>query len=314
MKRPLLVIAGPTACGKTDAAVQLAKRVNGEIISGDSMQIYRFMNIGTAKPTIEEMQGIPHYLIGEKNPDEEYNAVVFQTLAKQYLEQIYQKGKLPILVGGTGFYMDALVYDTQFAEMEEDREIRNNLEALAKEQGVYSLHEQLEKIDPVSAQTIHPNNSKRVIRAIAFYQQTGTPISSHNQMERQKESPYSLVYFILTRQRAELYQRIEQRVDQMLQLGLLQEVEGLLKRGYAPSLVSMQGLGYKELVPVIQNEAPLAAAVQELKQRTRHFAKRQMTWFRREKNSIMLDASDKTAEILGEEMQQYFYHIKGECR
>ena len=237
MKRPLIILAGPTAVGKTDLSVRLAKKIRGSVISADSMQVYRYMNIGSAKIMPEEMQGIPHYLIDELMPEEEFNVVVFQRLAKQYLEEIYQSGRIPILAGGTGFYIQSVLYDIDFSEENSDSSLRRELENLAETKGNLFLHQKLREADPASADAIHPNNVKRVIRALEFYEQNGRPISEHNEKERQKESPYNFAYFVLNDERAHLYQRIDRRVDLMLEQGLVEEVAHLKEMGYHKGMV-----------------------------------------------------------------------------
>ena len=284
MNKPLVIIGGPTASGKTKLGIELAKCINGEIISADSMQVYRYMDIGTAKPTIKEMNGIPHYLIDEIDPNEEWNITLFQKKAKQYMEQIYQKNKIPILLGGTGFYIQSIVYDIDFTETKTDLEYRKHLQQLQDQYGNNYLHTELRKVDPLSAEKIHPNNIKRIIRALEYYAQTSQPISLHNELEKQKTTPYQLAFFALTMDRNLLYQRINQRVDKMIEEGLIEEVRNLLKKGYSPDLVSMQGLGYKEWIPYLNGQQSLEDTIYILKRDTRHFAKRQLTWFRRENN------------------------------
>lgn len=283
MNKPLIVIGGPTASGKTKIGIELAKSLDGEIISADSMQVYRHMDIGTAKPTPQEMENIPHHLLNIVNPDEEWNVALFQQKAKKAIEDIYQKKKIPIIVGGTGFYIQSVIYDIEFKETKKDGDYRNSLEQKAKIEGSGILHQQLERIDPISAKNIHPNNVKRIIRALEYYQQTGEPISLHNEIEKQKSTPYQLVFFALTMERTLLYERINKRVDQMIEKGLIAEVNALLKQGYGPQLVSMQGLGYKEIIEYLLGNCSLEEAIYILKRDTRHFAKRQLTWFRREK-------------------------------
>ena len=289
MKRPLIILTGPTADGKTKASIGLAKALNGEIISADSMQVYKYMDIGSAKIRPEEMQGIRHYLIDKLMPDEEFHVVRFQQMAKDAMKQIYAKGKIPIVVGGTGFYIQALLYDIDFTESNEDTEYRQKLEQLAKERGAEYLHDMLRKVDPVSADTIHANNVKRVIRALEFHQQTGEKISEHNEQERAKESPYDFCYFVLNDDRAHLYERINLRIDRMLEDGLVEEVNALKDKGYTRDMVSMQGLGYKEILDYLNGESTLDEAIYILKRDTRHFAKRQLTWFRRERDVIWID-------------------------
>lgn len=292
-KKPLIILTGPTAVGKTALSIELAKAVNGEMISADSMQVYRMLDIGTAKIKPEEMEGIKHYLIDVLEPTEDFNVFRFQQMAKAALEEIYAKGKIPIVVGGTGFYIQALLYDITFEETEESP-YRKKLEQYAKINGAHALHEQLKDIDPVSYQEIHENNVKRVIRALEFYHDTGYPISTHNALEREKESPYNFAYFVLNDDRQKLYNRIEYRIDQMLEDGLVKEVQSALAYGCTKEMVSMQGLGYKEIIPYLEGNCSLEDAVYILKRDTRHFAKRQLTWFRRERDVIWVDKTEQT--------------------
>ena len=289
MKKPLIILTGPTAVGKTKASIALAKAVNGEIISADSMQVYKYMDIGSAKIRPEEMQGVKHYLVDELEPDEEFHVVRFQQMAKSAMEEIYAKGKVPIIVGGTGFYIQAILYDIDFTENEEDNPYRAELELIAKEQGADVLHNMLREVDPESAEAIHANNVKRVIRALEFYKQTGQKISVHNETEKAKESPYEFCYFVLNDERKNLYDRIELRIDQMMDEGLVAEVEALKDKGYTRDMVSMQGLGYKEILDYLNGFCTLDEAIYILKRDTRHFAKRQLTWFRRERDVIWID-------------------------
>lgn len=289
-KQPLIILTGPTAVGKTELSLQLAKAVNGEIISADSMQVYRFMDTGTAKIKEKEMQGIKHYLIDVLEPADDFNVVAFQQMAKQALEEIYSKGKIPIVAGGTGFYIQALLYDTSFEKTGESL-YREQLTRYYEQYGAHMLHEKLKEIDPVSYKEIHENNVKRVMRALEFYHDTGYPISRHNTEQRKKESPYNFAYFVLNLKRELLYDRIEKRIDLMIEDGLVEEVRKLLSMGYTKDMVSMQGLGYKELIPYLNGECTLEEAVYILKRDTRHFAKRQLTWFRREKEVIWIDKS-----------------------
>ena len=289
MKQPLIVLTGPTAVGKTSLSISLAKAVNGEIISADSMQVYKKMDIGSAKIRPEEMQGIPHYLVDVLEPEEEFHIVKFQQMAKKAMEDIYSRGKIPILVGGTGFYIQAVTKDIDFTEAQQENDYRKELEALAEEKGGEHLHEMLRKVDPVSADAIHAHNVKRVIRALEFYHQNGSPISAHNEEQKQHESPYNLAYFVLNMPRELLYERIDLRVDQMMKEGLLEEVSRLKEEGCHRGMVSMQGLGYKEILAYLDGEYPLEEAVRVLKRDTRHFAKRQLTWFRREQEVIWVN-------------------------
>ena len=303
LKKPLIILTGPTAVGKTDLSIQLAKAVNGEIISADSMQVYKEMNIGSAKIQPEEMKGVPHYLVDEIEPEEEFNVVRFQTMAKNAMKTIYQKGKIPVIVGGTGFYIQALLYDIDFTDTTEDFDYRRELEQLAQEKGNEFLHEMLRKVDPKAAQEIHENNRKRVIRALEYYRDTGKQISKHNEQQRQNESPYQFAYFVLNRDRRELYRRIDQRVDQMMKQGLLEEVKRLKERGCTSNMVSMKGLGYKELLDYLNGMNSLEEAVRIIKRDTRHYAKRQLTWFKREKEVDWIELDGKTEQQVLEEIQ-----------
>ena len=284
-----MVLTGPTAVGKTRLSIRLAKETGGEIISADSMQIYRHMDIGSAKITEEEMDGVPHYLVNILDPKENFNVFRFQRLAKQAMERIYENGHIPILVGGTGFYIQSVLYDIDFEESASDFAYRKELETLAREKGAVFLHEMLRKVDARSAELIHTNNVKRVIRALEYYQQTGTPISEHNDMERTKESPYDFCYFVLNDRRELLYERIEKRVDKMLEDGLVEEVKKLKEMGCTMEHISMQGLGYKEILAYLDGSYDLDQAIYLIKRDTRHFAKRQLTWFRRERDVIFID-------------------------
>ena len=289
MKQPLVILSGPTACGKTSLSIDLAKRINGEIISADSMQVYRGFDIGTAKVTEAEKDGIPHYLIDEMDPTEEFNVFEFQSRARKYIADISSRGKIPMIVGGTGFYIQSVLYDIDFSDESDDKTYRHELETLAEEKGSDYLYQQLMECDPDAAKEIHPNNTKRVIRALEFFHETGQQISEHNRIQQQKESAYNYAYFVLNRPRDILYERINRRVDLMMQEGLLDEVSGLLEKGYGEDLLSMQGLGYKELVPYVKGQITLEEASDLLKKNTRHFAKRQITWFKREKDTIWID-------------------------
>lgn len=294
--KPMIILTGPTAAGKTELSIKLAEAVGGEIISADSMQVYKKMNIGTAKIMPEEMDGIPHYLVDELEPDEEFHVVRFQQMAKRAAEKIYEKGKIPIVVGGTGFYIQALLYDIDFSEEDADRGYRDRLKKLAEEKGNGYLHRMLAEVDPESAQTVHENNIKRVIRALEFYEKMGTKISMHNEQERTKESRYNFVYFVLTHERKILYDRINQRVDRMIEAGLIDEVRQLACEGYTKDMVSMQGIGYKEVFDYLEGKQDLAETAERIKKDTRHFAKRQLTWFRREKEVTMINRQDYRME------------------
>ena len=289
MKKPLVVLTGPTAVGKTKLSIDLAKALGGEIISADSMQVYKHMDIGSAKITEKEMDGVPHHLIDVLSPFEEFHIVRFQELAKKAVEDIYSRGRIPVFVGGTGFYIQAVTKDIDFTEGEEDKEYREELSRLAAEKGNEFLHEMLRNIDPKSAEEIHANNVKRVIRALEFYKENGFPISQHNEEQKQNETPYNLAYFVLNAPRELLYERIDRRVDEMMENGLMEEVQKLKDMGCRRDMTSMQGLGYKEILSFLEGEVPLEEAVRILKRDTRHFAKRQLTWFRRESDVIWVD-------------------------
>ncbi len=302
MKQKLIAIAGPTASGKTSLSVELALRLNGEVISADSMQVYRHMDIGTAKVTKEEAKGIPHHLIDILDPEEEWNVMLFQQKAKEAIADISSRGKIPILCGGTGFYVHALLYDTDFAEEEGD-ELRESLEREMEEQGPEAMHARLLQVDPESAAAIHPNNRKRVIRALEYYMMHGRPISRHNAEQHERSSPYDFLLFGIDMDRAVLYDRIERRVDQMMEEGLVQEVQDLLAQGIRPGMTSMQGLGYKEMIPYLEGKEELEESVRVLKRDTRHFAKRQLTWFRKEKDMIWLRADDPNESLVSQALR-----------
>ena len=291
-KKPLIVLTGPTAVGKTKLSISLAKAVGGEIISADSMQVYKYMDIGSAKIRPEEMSGVPHHLVDILKPEEEFHIVRFQEMAKEAMNDIYERGRIPILVGGTGFYIQAVTRDIDFTQAEQEDGYRRELEAMAQEQGSEALHQMLQKVDPVSAAQIHANNVKRVIRALEFYHQNHAPISAHNQEQKERTSSYNLAYFVLNAPRDLLYERIDRRVDEMMEQGLLDEVKRLKSMGYHRGMVSMQGLGYKEILAYLDGEYPLDEAVRILKRDTRHFAKRQLTWFRREQDVIWVNKDD----------------------
>ncbi len=305
MKKPLVVIGGPTACGKTAMSILLAKKIGGEIISADSMQVYRYMDIGTAKVTKEEADGVPHYLIDEYDPDEEYNVMIFQKKAKEYMEKIWAKGKIPIVVGGTGFYINALLYDNAFTETDGDDSFRQACYEKAEKEGAEALFQELLQVDPAYAATTHANNIKRVTRALEYHHLTGRLFSEHNAEQKQKQSPYQSAVIILTMEREKLYARIEQRVDLMMKQGLLEEVQGLLERGYDGRMVSMQGLGYKEFLPYFAGEISVQQAVDELKTGTRRFAKRQLTWFRRQIEGLWIDLSETNKDAALLQMLEY---------
>lgn len=311
MKKPLILIAGPTASGKTKTSVMLAKEIGGEIISADSMQIYKKMDIGTAKVKPEEMEDIPHYMIDELDASENSNVAWFKNTVKSYIDAIHAKGKIPILVGGTGFYINAILFDTDFEANESDDSYRKSLQQLTEEKGTLHVHQMLQEVDPVSAQAIHPNNNKRVIRALEYYHQTGLPISSHNQSEKEKrvnaESPYDYTFFVLNMERDVLYNRINQRVDQMIDEGLVEEVKYFFELGLSEDLTSMKAIGYKEFFPYFRGEGSLEGAIDKLKQNTRQYAKRQLTWFRHQTapHFIEVDTLGFDARRIVDEMKKY---------
>lgn len=290
----LIILTGPTASGKTKLSIELARSVNGEIISADSMQVYKHMDIGSAKIRPEEMRGIKHYLVDILEPTEDFNIVMFQKYAKQAIAEIYGKRKVPIIVGGTGFYIQSVLYDIDFEESAEDSDIRRELEDIARINGSKFLHDMLRECDERAALEIHENNTKRVIRAIEFFRQTGKKISEHNEAERQKKSAYDSRYFVLTDKREKLYENIDRRVDMMIENGLADEVRKLIDMGCGRDSTAMQGIGYKELIPYINGEITLDEAVYIIKRDTRHFAKRQLTWFKRERDVIWIE-KDKFA-------------------
>lgn len=291
-KQPLIIITGPTAVGKTENSIKIAKALNGEIISADSMQVYRHMDIGTAKITQKEMDGVPHHLIDCLEPTEDFNIFRFKQMADEAIRDIAGRGKMPVIVGGTGFYIQAVLKDVNFANEEADSGIREELQEIARLKGNESLHEMLREIDPESAAAIHANNVRRVIRAIEYHRLTGEKISVHNACEAEKESPYDYLYFVINNDREILYERIEKRIDKMLSDGLVDEVKKLQDMGCTKDMVSMKGLGYKEVLSYLAGEISYDEAVHILKRDTRHFAKRQITWFKREKDVIWMNYPD----------------------
>ncbi len=292
MEKPLVIIAGPTATGKSAVSIDLAKKTGGEIISADSMQVYKYMDIGSAKITAEGASGVKHHLIDILDPREAFNVAEFQKLAKEALDEIYEAGHIPIVVGGTGFYIQALLYDIDFTETDEDEEYRNELAGIAEREGPEALHEMLEAADAQAAAEIHPNNIKRTIRALEFHKKTGERISEHNAAERQKTSPYKFAYYVLTMDRELLYKRIDERVDKMFDDGLVNEVRALMEMGCTKDSVSMQGLGYKEVFDYLDGRTDLEETKRIIKRDTRHFAKRQITWFRRERDVTWIDKGE----------------------
>lgn len=291
-KQPIIVLTGPTAVGKTRLSLMLAHAVGGEILSADSMQVYRGLDIGSAKILPNEQDGIPHHLIDVLDPDEYFDVSRFQQLAETAMQEIWSRRNIPIITGGTGFYIQAVIRGIDFTESGGESSLRTGWQELAEQKGPDALHERLKEVDPESASAIHPNNVKRVIRALEFYQQTGTPISRHNKMQQQKASPYNLAYFVLTDDRSVLYEQIDGRVDEMIRNGLEQEVRALYDRGLTENMTSMKAIGYKEFFPYFRGECSLQTAIHLIKQNTRHYAKRQLTWFRREPDTIWIDKRD----------------------
>ena len=290
----LVVITGPTAVGKTDISIKLAKEINGEIISADSIQVYKGLDIGSAKITEDEMDGVKHYLIDVLEPTDDFDIYTFKQMAEDAIEEIYAKGKVPIIVGGTGFYIQSVLYDVDFEETEVDMEYRKELEELAKINGNEYVHKMLEEVDPEYAAGIHPNNLKRVIRALEFYHENNIPLSEHNAEQKENESPYNFAYYVLNDDRDVLYDRINKRVDLMFEKGLVDEVKGL---GLDKANQSMQGIGYKEVLEYINGNLSLEETKELIKKNTRHFAKRQLTWFRHEKVVQMIDYRDFDRDV-----------------
>ena len=292
----LVILTGPTAVGKTSLSINLAKAINGEIISADSMQIYKGMDIGTAKIMPEEMDGVTHHLIDVIDPTEDFHVVRFKEMVEAAIEEIYAKGKVPVICGGTGFYIQAILYDIDFTENEIDKSYRESLEKYAAEFGQEALHDKLKAIDPESAESIPAANVKRVIRAIEYYEQTGEKFSVHNATQKEKNSPYNFAYFVLNDDRQLLYNRIDARVDKMIDEGLVDEVKSLVAKGVKKGMTAMDGIGYKELLDYLDGNGSLEDAVELIKKKSRNYAKRQLTWFRREKEVIWLDKTVYTSE------------------
>ena len=304
----LVIITGPTAVGKTKLSINFANEIGGEIISADSMQVYKYMDIGTDKIKPENMGGVQHHLIDFLDPHEDFNVFTFQKLAKQAINDISSRGHVPVIVGGTGFYIQAVLYDIDFTETDEDDSYRKELEERAANGEGHELFKELEKIDPGSAAIIHENNSKRVIRALEYYQKTGRPISEHNLEQHEKQSNYDFNYFVLTDDRAVLYNRIEKRVDQMIEEGLEDEVRRLKDMDIPRDATSMQGLGYREMLGYLDGEYDLERAIYLIKRNTRHFAKRQLTWFKRERDVTWIDKSEfnRDDELILNEMVRLY--------
>ena len=308
-KIPLIVVAGPTASGKTGLAIDIARRFDGEVVSADSMQIYKYMDIGTAKPTAEERAMCPHHLIDFVEPDEDFSVADYTKLAHEKIADIYARGKLPVMCGGTGLYINSVVNDVEFGEMTADEELREKLAEIGKREGGEKLIEILREFDPVSAERLHPNNMRRVIRAIEFYKLTKIPISEHQEMTKRIESRYDPVMFCIDHDRQILYDRIDLRVDLMIKDGLIDEVRRIMDMGYTKELNSMKGIGYKEIMDHLNGECTLEEAIENVKQGSRRYAKRQLTWFRRDERIIMLKPETASAEaerIIQEKISEYF--------
>lgn len=292
MKEKLFVLIGPTAVGKTELSIDLAKRLNAEIISADSMQIYKYMDIGTAKITEEEMEGVPHHLIDFLYPDEEYTVSDYQRDASRLITEINARGRLPMVVGGTGLYINSLVYELNFAKAPPDEEYRVELEELAANHGIEYIHDLLSKVDPESAKTISKKDKKRIIRALEVYKTTGKTMSEYNKNFRKETDKYDLCMVCLNMDRQKLYDRINMRVDIMIENGLIDEVKGILHKGYHKNLVSLKGIGYKEIIEYLDGNLTLDEAIEKIKKGSRNYAKRQLTWFRRDKRIKWVNKDD----------------------
>lgn len=305
-KLPLVVTAGPTASGKTRLAIELAKLLNGEIVSADSMQIYKYMNIGSAKPTAEEQKEVKHHLIDFLEPDAVFSVADYTEMAHDVIGKLISEGKMPVMCGGTGLYINSVVNDITFGETDTNDDIRAELAKTAREKGNDALIEMLAEFDPVSAARLHPNNVRRVIRAIEFYKVTGQTISSHQEMTKQTEGRYNPVMFCIAWDRQKLYERINKRVDKMLEDGLLEEVKRLMEAGYTKALNSMKAIGYKELIDYYNGETTLEEAVELIKQSSRRYAKRQLTWFRRDKRIHWLNADGDVVREAYETVNNFY--------
>ena len=318
-REPLVIIGGPTGVGKSETAIRLASRIGGEIISADSMQIYRGMDIGTAKVPELERQGIPHHMLDVISPLEPYSAAAFKEDAGQIVSDVIGRGKIPIVVGGTGFYIQALLYDVDFdCESGNDDALRARLTRFADEHGTEALHDRLRQVDPKSAASIHPHNRQRIIRALEYYEHTGSPISAHNENQASKESAYNAAFFVMTDNRASLYERINRRAEAMVRSGLIEETRELIRMGCTPDMTSMQALGYRETAGMLldgfdENDPEDTAKLADLiALNTRHYAKRQLTWFRREKEAVWLSLEQYSRDTILEEMVRILYE-RGIC-
>ncbi|MFC7441505.1 tRNA (adenosine(37)-N6)-dimethylallyltransferase MiaA [Laceyella putida] len=304
MKSKVLVLVGPTAVGKTALSIELAKRFDGEIISGDSMQVYRGMDIGTAKITPEEQSGIPHHLIDIIDPDTPFSVQEYQRLAREKIAEVHGRGRYPMLVGGTGLYIESVIHDYDMPHVKENQELRQELSRLAAERGNEVLHARLREVDPETAEKLHPNDTRRMIRALEVYHVTGTPFS---RLKGKGTSPYEACWIGLTMPREQLYDRINKRVDLMLEQGLVEEVKRLKEKGYHLGLTSMQAIGYKEIMSYLSGNLTLEEAVYLIKQGSRKYAKRQLSWFRRIKEMHWFDVTNRECFA---EIQQL---VAGKC-
>ncbi|MGO1368759.1 MAG: tRNA (adenosine(37)-N6)-dimethylallyltransferase MiaA [Senegalia sp. (in: firmicutes)] len=296
MKKDLIIIVGPTASGKTSISIDLAKKINAEIISADSMQIYKYMDIGTAKVSKQEMNDINHHMIDEKYPNEEYSVSDFKNNAYKYIDDIYLRNKLPLVVGGTGLYINSLVYDLDFKKAISNNELRDKYYDLAKQHGNKYIHDLLKEVDYKSYIRIHENDTKRIVRALEIFYETGKAMSDSYDDFRKPNTDFNLIIFGITMNRDKLYERINKRVDIMLEDGLVEEVKSLLDMGYDKSLISMQGLGYKEIIGYLEGKYSLKEAIELLKRDTRRFAKRQITWFKKDERINWLNKVDFESE------------------
>ena len=292
--KPLLILAGPTAVGKSDISIKVAKAFGGECISADSIQVYKGLTIGSGKIREEEMEGGPHYLLDILDPKEDYDASAFQRMAREKVEEIYRRERLPILVGGTGFYIQAMLRDIDFQEEDEAEKerLRSKLEKERKERGSIALHEELKLVDPISAEEIHPHNRQRIMRALEYFYLHKSPISKHNQEEKEKEALYDSLFLVLNRNREDLYEGINSRVEKMFRDGLVSEVEAFYKKGYTEHSPGFKGIGYREIFPYLRGECSLSECKALIQQNSRHYAKRQLTWFKREKETIFVEAEN----------------------
>lgn len=296
MKKNLVVLLGPTAIGKTELSIGLAQAVGGEIISADSMQIYRYMDIGSAKVTREEQAGVPHHMLDIVDPEEDFTVSDYKREAELIIDRLNEEGKLPIVTGGTGLYINSLVYKLNFTRAEANQDLREELEKLAEDKGVEEVHSILEAVDPETASKLHPNDLKRVIRAIEIYRESGVKASDYNKNFRSELEDYNLTMLGLTMDRQKLYERINERVDLMMEAGLLEEIQDLIARGYTKDLVSMQGIGYKELINHLEGNMGLEESIELIKKKSRNYAKRQLTWFRRDERIQWFNKDDYSSQ------------------